>query len=206
MTRQLAEQLRELCRLVVDEGTGDNARVDGVEAAGKTGTAQKAVGGRYVQRFVASFGGFVPAEDPRLVCLVVLDEPSGYFHWGGQSAAPTFQRIVEAVLRDTRYLEPQADRVLLVRDGSLQADDSPLATPQRLVTLDPTALPDLRGQRLQVAARWLRRQGVEPRAEGDGVVAAQWPGPGETIRRGSVVRLRCTPARPRTQRAGLWAP
>lgn len=206
MPAELATQLRELCRLVVDEGTGDAARVDGVLAAGKTGTAQKAEGGRYVQRFVASFGGFVPADTPRLVCLVVLDEPRGMYHWGAQSAAPTFRRIVEGILRGTDYLEPQADRVLVVHGDALQRDDSPLDAPQRLATLDPTALPDLRGQRLQVASRWLRRLGIEPRADGDGVVAAQWPGPGEPIRRGAVVRLRCRPVRPQAQRAGLWSP
>jgi cell division protein FtsI/penicillin-binding protein 2 len=203
MPPELATQLRELCRLVVDEGTGDAARVDGVLAAGKTGTAQKVVGGQYVSRFVASFCGFVPADDPSLVCLVVLDEPRGMYHWGGKSAAPTFHRIVEGILRGTSYLEPQADRVLLVRGDALDDAPADAAAPQRLSTLEPTALPDLRGQRLQVAARSLRRLGIQPRVVGDGVVTAQWPAPGESVGRGGVVRLRCEPARARPQRAGL---
>lgn len=204
MPQALARDLQELCRAVVDEGTGDQARIEGVQTAGKTGTAQKSSGGRYVQRFVASFGGFVPAEDPRLVCLVVLDEPRGYYHWGGQSAAPTFQRIVEAILRDSRYLAPRADRIVLVRGRELRDGGEPLAAPQRLASLDPSALPDLRGQRLQVAARWLRRLGVEPRAEGNGIVASQWPAPGAAVERGDVVRLRCKPARPASRHAALW--
>ncbi len=205
-TPELATQLRDLCRLVVDEGTGDAARVDGLLAAGKTGTAQKAVGGRYVSRFVASFGGFVPADDPTLVCLVVIDEPSGMYHWGAQSAAPTFRRIVEAMLHGTHYLEPRADRVLLVQGDALQTHDSPLASPRRVASLEPTALPDLRGERLQVAARLLRRLGIEPRSDGDGIVMAQWPGPGATVARGGVVKLRCRPARGMPQRAALWNP
>ena len=206
MPPELASDLRELCRLVVDEGTGDAARVDGVLAAGKTGTAQKAVGGRYVSRYVASFGGFVPADDPKLVCLVVLDEPAGMYHWGGLSAAPTFRRIVEAVLHGTRYLEPRADRVLLVQGDGLQDDDTPIESPSRVTSLEPQTLPDLRGQRLQVAARALRRIGAQPQAEGDGVVAAQWPKPGQAIEPGTVVRLKCRPARGVPQRAGVWAP
>jgi cell division protein FtsI (penicillin-binding protein 3) len=200
---ELADDLRALCRLVVDEGTGDAARVDGVLAAGKTGTAQKAENGRYTSRYVASFGGFVPADDPRLVCLVVLDEPRGPYHWGGQSAAPTFRRIVEAVLRGTRYLEPRADRVQLVRGDGLQADDSTLDVPTRIVSLRPAAMPDLRGQRPQVASRWLGRIGIEVRVEGHGVVAAQWPAPGAHLERGDVAKLRCRPPRDAPRRAGL---
>jgi len=127
LEQDLACAIQALCRGVVDSGTGDQARIEGVATAGKTGTAQKSVGGRYVQRFVASFGGFVPAEEPRLVCLVVLDEPRGVYHWGGQSAAPTFQRIVEGILRDGRWLEPQADRVRLVHAGDL-GQEAPLET------------------------------------------------------------------------------
>jgi len=199
----LAADLQALCRLVVDEGTGDNARVDGVLAAGKTGTAQKAENGRYTSRYVASFGGFVPADDPRLVCLVVLDEPRAPYHWGGQSAAPTFRRIVEAILRGTRYLEPSADRVHLVRGDGLQDDDSALDAPARIVSLQPAAMPDLRGKRLQVASRALERLGVAARAEGHGVVTAQWPAPGTRIERGGVARLRCRPPRETPRRAGL---
>lgn len=206
MSAELATQLRELCQLVVDEGTGNTARVDGLLAAGKTGTAQKAAGGRYVERYVASFGGFVPADDPRLVCLVVIDEPRGVYHWGAQSAAPTFRRIVEGILRGTRYLEPRADRVLVVRGDALQEDDSPLEAPRRLATLEPPAIPDLRGQRLQVAARWLRRMGLEPKSVGEGIVASQSPKPGRPARPGDVVHLQCEPVPRRAAHAGLWFP
>lgn len=191
----LATELQALCRLVVDEGTGDNARVDGVLAAGKTGTAQKAENGRYTSRYVASFGGFVPADDPRLVCLVVLDEPRAPYHWGGQSAAPTFRRIVEAILRGTRYLEPRADHVQVVRGDGLQDDDSSLDAPSRVATAEPAAMPDLRGQRGQAASRALSRMGVESRITGSGLVTAQWPAPGTKIRRGGVAKLRCAPER-----------
>jgi cell division protein FtsI (penicillin-binding protein 3) len=96
---RVADQVLELMRDVVDRGTGGQARVLGVPVAGKTGTAQKVVDGRYSRdRFVASFLGFVPATMPRLVVLVVLDEPRDP-HTGGGAAAPVFREIATYVTR-----------------------------------------------------------------------------------------------------------
>jgi cell division protein FtsI/penicillin-binding protein 2 len=160
---ELAASIQSLCRGVVDSGTGEQARIEGVATAGKTGTAQKSIGGRYVQRFVASFGGFVPAEDPRLVCLVVLDEPRGYYHWGGQSAAPTFQRIVEGILRDGRWLEPQADRVRLVHGDDL-GDDPPLDrfVRRKVTTAGVIEAPAARRPLRATRARAPKRAGLWP--------------------------------------------
>jgi len=189
----------------VREGTAKQADVEGVQVAGKTGTAEKAEGGRYVDRYVASFGGFAPADAPRLACLVVLDEPQGHYHWGGHSAAPTFQHIVDALARSTHYLGAAPERVRVVRAGDLQPENPGLESPLRLATLGGShALPDLRGLNLRVASRWLRHFGAQPQAEGAGVVRSQWPAPGENVARGDVVRLRCQPARAPDQRASMW--
>jgi cell division protein FtsI (penicillin-binding protein 3) len=198
----LADVVRDMCSRVVAEGTGVRAGLEGLDVAGKTGTAQKAVDGRYAARFVASFAGFVPAASPRIVCLVVLDEPRGNYHWGGQSAAPTFRRIVEAMLRSTRYLQPDPAAIQVVRGRDL-APEAGLESPLRLATVAGPALPDLRGMDLRVASRWLQRMGVESHAEGRGVVRAQQPAPGVRLARGDVVRLRCQPARQRASRAAV---
>jgi cell division protein FtsI (penicillin-binding protein 3) len=82
-------------------GTGTEAAIDGYVVAGKTGTAQKAdyVGGGYARdRWVGSFVGFVPADRPRLVIAVMIDEPV-IEHYGGLVAGPVFRRIGEAALR-----------------------------------------------------------------------------------------------------------
>ncbi|MFQ5599853.1 MAG: penicillin-binding transpeptidase domain-containing protein [Candidatus Krumholzibacteriia bacterium] len=204
LTHELAVALRWLCRVTVEAGTGRKARIDGLAVAGKTGTAEKAAGGRYVDRYVASFAGFAPVHAPRLVCLVVLDEPRGRHHSGGQSAAPVFRRILEAILRSTTWLEPHPDRVAVVREDELGSGAARMQAPRRLATLDSGALPDLRGLHLRVAARWLRRLGVEPRAEGAGIVRAHWPGPGENVATGDVVRLLCRPDRGPERRASVW--
>jgi cell division protein FtsI (penicillin-binding protein 3) len=94
----VAGQLTQLLAGVVSEGTGRQARIQGYSVAGKTGTAQKVVGGRYSHRhFVASFVGFAPVREPRLVGLVALDEPWPLYH-GGQVAAPVFSAVARQVL------------------------------------------------------------------------------------------------------------
>ena len=98
---ELAATMRELLVGVTEHGTGTKAAVPEFHVAGKTGTAQKVVEGTrgYAPgKFVASFVGFLPADDPRLVCIVVVDEPKGR-GLGGEVAAPAFARIVERIAR-----------------------------------------------------------------------------------------------------------
>lgn len=96
-----ARQVTRMLTAVVDEqGTGAQAAMDGFRVAGKTGTSQKPdlrSGGYYKGRYLASFAGFVPVDDPRLCIVVVLDEPQGNVH-GGQIAAPIFRNIAEDAL------------------------------------------------------------------------------------------------------------
>lgn len=102
-----AATLRQMLRRVVEEGTGKAAEVPGYLVAGKTGTAQKfdPVTRRYhADRYLASFCGMVPADHPRLVIGVFLDEPSGSY-WGGSEAAPLFSRIVRSAATYL-HLEP----------------------------------------------------------------------------------------------------
>lgn len=94
---ETARQVTQMLVSVVSpEGTGSQAAIEGFRVAGKTGTAQKPDvrhGGYLKGKYMASFVGFVPAQDPRLCVLVVLDEPQGMIY-GGQVAAPVFREIV----------------------------------------------------------------------------------------------------------------
>ncbi|PLV58351.1 penicillin-binding transpeptidase domain-containing protein [Thermotoga sp. KOL6] len=82
---------------VVKNGTGKLAQMIGLEIAGKTGTAQKAVSGEYKDLYHSIFVGFFPADDPKYTILVHLDSPSGMFY-GGDVAAPVFRRIAELLV------------------------------------------------------------------------------------------------------------
>jgi cell division protein FtsI (penicillin-binding protein 3) len=90
-----AAQIREMLRgVLADGGTASGAAIPGYDLAGKTGTAEVAVNGKYSKtQFVASFIGMVPANDPKLVVAVVVDDPRGNIY-GGSVAAPAFQKIV----------------------------------------------------------------------------------------------------------------
>ncbi|CDI01367.1 division-specific transpeptidase,penicillin-binding protein 3 [Candidatus Competibacter denitrificans Run_A_D11] len=94
-------QVRAMMEQVISErGTGLKADVPGYRVAGKTGTARKISGGRYISnRHVALFAGLVPASDPRLVMTVLIDDPKGGAYYGGTVAAPVFSKTMGAVLR-----------------------------------------------------------------------------------------------------------
>jgi len=86
--------------VTMEGGTATRAALPGYSVAGKTGTAQKVIGGKYSHdKFVASFVGIVPADSPRLVVLVAVDEPQGEYY-GGLVAAPVFKKIAWAALTD----------------------------------------------------------------------------------------------------------
>ncbi len=106
-----ARQVTGMLDLVVGPGgTGKRAGVAGYGVAGKTGTAQKPGPGGYQEgQYVASFAGFAPVEDPRLVAVVMIDEPQEA-HYGGAVAAPVFRRVMERGLRFARVPPRPGDR------------------------------------------------------------------------------------------------
>ncbi len=123
---QTAESLVEIIETVVSSGTGRNAQVPGYRVAGKTGTAWKPQLGGYGEeredrRYVVSFAGFFPVEEPEIVALVVVDEPSASADSGGKAAAPIFADFAKFAARQLRIpsenekIDPSSsERVLAV--------------------------------------------------------------------------------------------
>ena len=108
ISKQTSAQLRQMLEgVLAPGGTASEVSVPGYTLAGKTGTAQVAVNGGYSDtRFVASFVGFAPAQDPQLLVAVVVDEPQGNYY-GGVVAAPAFGDIAKFALP---YLEIPPDQ------------------------------------------------------------------------------------------------
>jgi cell division protein FtsI (penicillin-binding protein 3) len=97
---QTAREIRVMLEMAVQpEGTAPKARVPGYRVGGKTGTAYKIEGGQYVRKYIASFVGLAPISDPRLVVAVMIDEPTGGAHYGGDVAGPVFAQIMGGALR-----------------------------------------------------------------------------------------------------------
>jgi len=100
-------------------GTAPRAQVAGYRVAGKTGTAHKIEGHAYVNKYVASFVGFAPVSDPRLVVAVMLDEPSAGQYYGGAVAAPVFSNVTGAALRMLGVpTDASLNNVILPPEGS----------------------------------------------------------------------------------------
>ncbi len=110
ISKETADSIKEMMLAVVEEGTGTNARIEGVEVCGKTGTAEKVNenGIGYSEgRSITSFIGFAPYDDPKIAIIIVVDEPKGKERtiWGGTVAAPVFKNIMEYSLNHLKVLQ-----------------------------------------------------------------------------------------------------
>jgi cell division protein FtsI (penicillin-binding protein 3) len=224
--RQIAPEIRRrvvsryTARLVADMmtavteagGTGEQASLDGFLVAGKTGTAQKSDGHRgYAKdRWVSSFFAFVPADKPRLLISVAIDEPL-ISKYGGIVAAPTVRRIADQSLRYlgvSPRLAPKSAAAAkpdgkasakgdaarqktkeLVGEGEAGIDTAPpVLQPGQIRT------PDLLGENMADALSRLAAVGLRPMFLGTGVAAEQIPGPGEPVDAGGFVQINFQPA------------
>jgi cell division protein FtsI (penicillin-binding protein 3) len=90
-------EVKTLLEGVVENGTAKNISNDYYKIAGKTGTAQKIVNGRYTKKYSTSFVGYFPAESPRYSCIIVIDSPKGFQQYGSNVAAPAFKEIADKI-------------------------------------------------------------------------------------------------------------
>jgi len=97
--KQTAQEVKKVLESVVENGTGKGAYLEGFRIAGKTGTAQKVGEGGYMAgKYIASFAGFTPADNPQIAMLVIIDEPIGMYY-GGVIAAPAFAAVMKDILQ-----------------------------------------------------------------------------------------------------------
>ena len=193
-----AAVLTEIMEQVVERGTGTRAKIPGFTVAGKTGTAQKVVGGRYSRSdYNASFVGFVPSRKPEFAIVVVIDSPHGKNgYYGGTVAAPIFQRIADAALR-LRGVSPSinpAPPIIIDRDRDPSAPIN-VTGPTHLPTIDvasqgpASGVPDMRGLGARDAMKAIARIGMKAQIRGAGVVVDQRPAPGSAIEPGTTATL-----------------
>jgi cell division protein FtsI/penicillin-binding protein 2 len=109
ISKSTAKSLTELFVGVVERGTGKDAKVENIRIAGKTGTSQKMVEGKYSKsKYTSSFIGYFPADDPQIVVAVIIDAPGAGEYYGGKVSAPIFKRITERIINLTGLHEYNA--------------------------------------------------------------------------------------------------
>lgn len=167
----VAKQEKGVLEKVVEEGSGKGAQVEGYRVAGKTGTAQKVGAGGYLpDKYVASFVGFAPADNPQVAMLVIIDEPVGLYY-GGQIAAPVFGAVMKDVLP---YIKLTPQIMMATKDGKEMHAEVP-----QVINL-PVA----------EATKALQKAGLTVRLEETGErVTDQIPKPGSRVPKGTNVLL-----------------
>ena len=201
VSRDTAAEMTAIMEAVAERGTARRARVPGYTVAGKTGTAEKLIDGRYSQTdHNASFVGFAPSRRPRFVILVMIDTPRSTVingtrqrtYTGGAVAAPIFRRIAEASLRHLavpRNVDPIPAALSAERAAPrAMTVSTPAATmPRRdIPAAEAGTMPDLRGLSAREAIHAMTRLGLEVRMQGDGLVERHDPAPGAFLAPGTV--------------------
>lgn len=176
ISQETSDTMRRVLRSVVVNGSGQRADIPGYRVAGKTGTAQIAVGGGYSRtKVVASFVGFAPFDNPEIVGIVALYEPQSFITYGGVLAAPVFQAIAKDTLE---YLKvpPKFEKESVKVSKNL------------------IKVPNVRNYLVAEAIQILEKAGLNVRVSGDGaVVTDQTPKPIVPVAKGTTVILETSP-------------
>ena len=177
-------------------GTGEQAVPQGYEVAGKTGTAQKVdsiLGGYSEDKFTSGFMGFAPADEPKIVVLVVIDEPQGSTY-GGIVAAPVFRAIVEKVLP---YLNILPKGTMVVKNESeIPAKREAARTLSVIEEIkvgrgtERVVMPDLAGLSMRRALSCIEGRGLIIKVSGNGRLVEQVPRAGAVIDKGEICYLK----------------
>ena len=173
VTKDTSEKVRMTLESVVSLGTGRNAYIDGYRVGGKTGTAQKVNNGIYMQgNYIVSFIGFLPANDPKIVVYLAIDNPKGVTQYGGTVSAPIVKNIMEDAIT------------------SLNIEKQDGGTEKKYQWYDKKyyTVPNVVGKSKKEATSMLKNFSVEYSGSGD-VVINQSPDSNSRIAEGEKVRL-----------------
>ena len=174
ISEETSRKMREILESVVASptGSGKNAYIKGYRIGGKTGTSEK---GRNNDKRIASFVGFAPADDPQIVCLIIMDEPQCAVRYGGTICAQVVGEVIEEALEymgiERQFTEDEA-------------------------VADMISVPEVRGKTVQEAMEIIKNAGFKVRRSGNSeidVVEDQLPKPGVSIMENSTVIIYTEP-------------
>ena len=201
VTPKIAAQLREFLKGAVGEGgTGEEAQLVNYTLLGKTGTAVRFEGGRYIRgEYTASFAALFPADHPQLIVIVKIDNPQGNYY-GGLTAAPVTRTMLQQALASRRVAIDRSR--LTVHDNRLRGESGPAASPVSMarivlswpynaaeIKVKPLPVPEVTGQSVREAAFALHRRGFRVNLHGLGRVSRTAPPGGEAALPGTAVTV-----------------
>ena len=162
-------ELRKYLEGVVTEGSGKSTFIQGYHIGGKTGTAQKVENGKYCGKYISSFVGMAPVDDPKVTVMITVDEPSNGAYYAGQVAAPAAKTLFTDIFN---YMDEKFK------------DENLIQIPRDVV------VPELRGMTLDEAKKELKELKLDCEIKGDGdVITSITPYPGYEVKEGSKINL-----------------
>jgi cell division protein FtsI/penicillin-binding protein 2 len=206
ISEETSERVRNMLRGVVKNGTGSLADSKLITVGGKTGTSQKLIDGKYSKsKYTVSFIGFFPADNPQLVCLIIVNSPNEE-KYGGKVAAPIFKKITDRILEtnlkkfqeteefkmntnfDTRIISTPIENEVSSEVNNIVnvSSNYPNSQGQKIL------MPDLRGHTVKDALIKLNLLGLNYDINGSGKVTSQSIKPGMNIKQNQVCKINCS--------------
>ena len=204
ISSKTSAEMRNIFLGVVNNGTGKNAKLDFITVGGKTGTSQKLVNGSYSKsNYNSSFIGFFPANDPKVICFVLINSPEKG-KYGGQVAAPIFKNIAQRIVNtDVNYFEGQPPdkkddlKVLFTsntpkgKNGDLTVGSTIKILSDELNSLSKNEMPDITNYSLRDGIKILTKLGIKYKVNGSGVIVSQSVKAGEKISKDLICKIEC---------------
>ena len=178
ISKETSEKMREIMESVVTEGGGKIAYLPGYRLGGKTGTAQKVIDGSYAQgHYVCSFIGVAPADDPQIVVLAIVDEPTGVMQFGSTTAGPIIKEVMSNTLK---YLGVEPEYTEEEKEENVK---------------NKVTVPDVRGLTIEDATKVLEDSKLEANIDNDvdikegTIIKDMFPKPGVSVNEGSLISI-----------------
>jgi cell division protein FtsI (penicillin-binding protein 3) len=196
--------IREYLEATVERGTASNVRNNDYKIAGKTGTAKVSEGGKYINKYNASFAGYFPADNPKFSCIVVIYKPNKGAYYASQVAAPVFKEIADMVYASEFDIDPVNKHEHIARPAKFSQPEQSLlhgldpVLAELLSNSDATSfpenietplIPDVRGLGAKDALFLLENMGFVVKMTGRGLVKKQSLNPGARFRKGDHIYL-----------------
>jgi cell division protein FtsI (penicillin-binding protein 3) len=207
ISEKTSERMRSLLLGAVEKGTGKEAKIESLAIGGKTGTSKVIVEGKYSNSdFYSSFIGFYPANNPSMVCYVLIHKPKGQYY-GGLVSAPVFKNILTRIyeLEKGKYDRQKPNTDIKIADNKNQGSDNDLVQydlqsnedlneSQNVFIADNNRniMPDLKGKTIKEALVILNDLGIKWRISGSGVIKEQSIPAGQVLNKRITCLLTCS--------------